>query len=94
MGMGMGIIILFDHVDIFSDMVFSPTSGVDSIVATARSALVAVFRKRKHEFIESSASETESVETGSKKMRKSPGPGPCRHCQAGLPGHISHLSRD
>ena len=71
-------------------MVFSPVSGVDSIVATARSALVAVFRKRKHEVVESSTSEIESVETKSKKMRKSP----CRQCQAGLPGHISHLSRD
>ena len=76
----------------FSDMVFSPVSGVDNIVATARSALVAVFRKRKHEVVESPASETESVETKSKKMKKTPGP--CRQCQAGRPGHISHLSRD
>ena len=75
-------------------MVFSPVSGVDSIVTTARSALVAVFRKRKHEIVETSASETEKVETASKKMRKSPASGPCRQCQAGLPGHISHLSRD
>ena len=74
-------------------MVFSPVSGVDSIVASARSALVAVFRKRKRG-AESPVAETEDDETGSKKMKLSAVRGPCRQCAAGLPGHISHLSRD
>ena len=84
-------------------MIFSPLSKVDNIVTDVTSALVAVFRKRKADDRE----QEEHEETQGKRTRLGPArhqtpvpmetcapappSAPCRQCQAGLPGHISHI---
>ena len=86
-------------------MIFSPLSKVDNIVTDVTSALVAVFRKRKAEDREQE--EPEETRGKRTRLGPAPAPhqtpvpmetcapappsAPCRQCQAGLPGHISHI---
>ena len=88
-------------------MIFSPLSKVDNIVTDVTSAMVAVFRKRKAKDRETEEPEEAQSKRTRLGPAPAPAPhqtpvpmetcapappsAPCRQCQAGLPGHISHI---